>query len=115
MLPTSGPPVIPDSPPVPSAPGTRPPPINPIYGLLRTCCRKAYLLSRASISMSLIAVSRRPPYRDPLHDAERRQRVQEEFLAGQIAVMVATIAFGMGIDKPDIRTAIHTALPGSLK
>jgi DNA topoisomerase-3 len=48
-------------------------------------------------------------------DAERRKRVQEEFLAGGIEVMVATIAFGMGIDKPDIRTVIHTALPGSLE
>jgi DNA topoisomerase-3 len=48
-------------------------------------------------------------------DAERRRRVQEEFLAGGIEVMVATIAFGMGIDKPDIRTVIHTALPGSLE
>jgi DNA topoisomerase-3 len=48
-------------------------------------------------------------------DAERRQRVQEAFLAGRIEVIVATIAFGMGIDKPDIRTVIHTALPGSLE
>jgi len=48
-------------------------------------------------------------------DAERRRRVQEEFLAGRIEVMVATIAFGMGIDKPNIRTVIHTALPGSLE
>ena len=48
-------------------------------------------------------------------DAERRQRVQEEFLEGRIEVMVATIAFGMGIDKADIRTVIHTALPGSLE
>ena len=48
-------------------------------------------------------------------DAEHRKRVQEEFLAGGIEVMVATIAFGMGIDKPDIRTVIHTALPGSLE
>ena len=48
-------------------------------------------------------------------DADHRQRVQKEFLAGKIQVMVATIAFGMGIDKPDIRTVIHTALPGSLE
>lgn len=48
-------------------------------------------------------------------DAEHRKRVQQEFLAGTIEVMTATIAFGMGIDKPDIRTVIHTALPGSLE
>ena len=48
-------------------------------------------------------------------DAEHRKRVQEEFLGGRIEVMVATIAFGMGIDKPDIRTVIHTALAGSIE
>ena len=48
-------------------------------------------------------------------DAQRRHRVQEEFLEGRIEAMVATIAFGMGIDKADIRTVIHTALPGSLE
>jgi len=48
-------------------------------------------------------------------DAEHRKRVQEQFLNGHLEVMVATIAFGMGIDKPDVRTVIHTALPGSLE
>ncbi|HYA18924.1 MAG TPA: RecQ family ATP-dependent DNA helicase, partial [Bryobacteraceae bacterium] len=48
-------------------------------------------------------------------DAERRRRVQEDFLAGKIEVIVATIAFGMGIDKPNIRSVIHTALPGSIE
>jgi DNA topoisomerase III len=48
-------------------------------------------------------------------DAERRQRVQEGFMSGKLDVMVATIAFGMGIDKPDVRTVIHTALPGSVE
>jgi DNA topoisomerase-3 len=44
-----------------------------------------------------------------------RNRVQDEFLAGRLEVIVATIAFGMGIDKPDVRTVIHTALPGSVE
>ncbi len=48
-------------------------------------------------------------------DAQHRKIVQEQFVAGRIEVMVATIAFGMGIDKPDVRTVIHTALPGSLE
>ena len=48
-------------------------------------------------------------------DADRRHRVQAQFLAGSIEVMVATIAFGMGIDKPDIRTVIHMALPASVE
>jgi DNA topoisomerase-3 len=46
---------------------------------------------------------------------ETRDRVQTSFLSGEIDAIVATIAFGMGIDKPDIRTVIHTALPGSLE
>jgi len=41
--------------------------------------------------------------------------VQDGFLSGKIEVIVATIAFGMGIDKPNIRSVIHTALPGSIE
>ena len=48
-------------------------------------------------------------------DTERRRRVQDAFLAGKLEVIVATIAFGMGIDKPNIRSVIHTALPGSVE
>ena len=46
-------------------------------------------------------------------DANRRRRVQDDFLSGKLDVIVATIAFGMGIDKPNIRSVIHTALPAS--
>lgn len=44
-----------------------------------------------------------------------RDRVQGLFGAGELAVIVATIAFGMGIDKADIRTVIHAALPASIE
>jgi DNA topoisomerase-3 len=44
-----------------------------------------------------------------------RDRVQTGFLSGQLQVIVATIAFGMGVDKPDVRTVIHTGLPGSVE
>jgi RecQ family ATP-dependent DNA helicase len=47
--------------------------------------------------------------------AEVRDKVQTAFMSGQIEVIVATIAFGMGIDKKDVRTVIHTAMPGSLE
>ncbi len=48
-------------------------------------------------------------------DPATRERVQRHFLAGNLEVVVATIAFGMGIDKPDVRTVVHTALPGSVE
>jgi RecQ family ATP-dependent DNA helicase len=47
--------------------------------------------------------------------AEQRDRVQRQFLDGALEIVVATIAFGMGIDKADVRTVIHTALPASLE
>ncbi len=47
--------------------------------------------------------------------AEDRDRVQAGFLHGDLDVIVATIAFGMGIDKPDVRTVVHTGLPGSIE
>jgi ATP-dependent DNA helicase RecQ len=48
-------------------------------------------------------------------DAETRDRVQSAFQAGKLEVVVATIAFGMGIDKADIRTVIHAGLPATLE
>ena len=48
-------------------------------------------------------------------DAETRERVQTAFQAGELEVVVATIAFGMGIDKANIRTVIHAGLPGTLE
>ncbi len=47
--------------------------------------------------------------------AKAREKVQTQFLANEIDVIVATVAFGMGIDKPNIRTVIHAAMPGSIE
>ena len=48
-------------------------------------------------------------------DNEKRQSIQGRFMAGQLNVVVATIAFGMGIDKADIRFVIHYDLPKSIE
>ena len=44
-----------------------------------------------------------------------RKNVQDTFMTEQAHIVVATIAFGMGIDKPDIRFVIHLNLPGSVE
>lgn len=45
----------------------------------------------------------------------KRERAQDAFLAGQLEVVVATNAFGMGIDRPDVRAVLHLAPPGSME
>jgi ATP-dependent DNA helicase RecQ len=47
--------------------------------------------------------------------AKERDASQDEFMAGRCRIMVATNAFGLGIDKPDIRFVIHYQIPGTLE
>ena len=46
---------------------------------------------------------------------ETKKNVQESFIRGDLRAIVATNAFGMGIDKPDVRVVIHADIPGSLE
>jgi ATP-dependent DNA helicase RecQ len=54
------------------------------------------------------------PYHAGL-DAEERRRHQEAFIRDDARIMVATIAFGMGINKPDVRWVVHYDLPRTLE
>jgi ATP-dependent DNA helicase RecQ len=76
-----------------------------------------YALTHARCE-SLADRLRHDAYRaEPYHaglPAARRSEIQDAFFAGRLDVVVATSAFGMGIDKPDVRTVVHAGVPGSL-
>ena len=46
---------------------------------------------------------------------ERRRRIQDQFMSGEVDVVLATNAFGMGVDKEDIRVVVHAETPGSIE
>jgi ATP-dependent DNA helicase RecQ len=76
-----------------------------IYARSRRRCEEiATLLNDAGVATE--------HYHAGLSDRDARQ---DRFMQGQTRVMVATIAFGMGVDKPDIRFILHDGLPDSLE
>ncbi|MFP5021794.1 DNA helicase RecQ [Pseudonocardia phyllosphaerae] len=77
-----------------------------------------YCLSRKSVEQTAEFLSAQGVAALPYHaglDAAVRQRNQARFLREDGLVMVATIAFGMGIDKPDVRFVAHLDLPKSVE
>jgi ATP-dependent DNA helicase RecQ len=54
------------------------------------------------------------PYHGQM-DAETRSDNQEQWMSGRVRVLVGTIAFGLGINKPDVRAVIHLSLPKSME
>ncbi|WP_139416232.1 DNA helicase RecQ [Agromyces laixinhei] len=84
---------------------------NPVAGIV-------YALSRASTEKIAAYLAEHGVTALPYHaglDAGVRRRTQERFLREEGVVVVATIAFGMGIDKPDVRFVAHVDLPKSVE
>jgi ATP-dependent DNA helicase RecQ len=76
------------------------------FSLIKRLERYSHLLEAKKIPHSI--------YNGQL-EARRRKQVQREFLSGKQKIILATNAFGMGIDKPDIRFVIHAEVPSSIE
>ena len=77
-----------------------------------------YCLSRKKVEELAAVLCTNDIKSAPYHaglDSATRNKTQDDFLQEDIDVIVATIAFGMGIDKPDVRFVIHYDIPKSLE
>ncbi|HLG42058.1 MAG TPA: ATP-dependent DNA helicase RecQ [Planctomycetota bacterium] len=74
-----------------------------------------YCIRRADVDELADRLGRRAaPYHAGMDD-RARTRAQDRFAAGDVEVVVATVAFGMGIDRADIRYVVHAAMPKSVE
>ncbi len=82
------------------------PPPGIIYGTTRKECEEL----AASLRLAGVDAGH---YHAGMGAAERSS-VQERFMTDELDVVVATVAFGMGVDKPNVRFVVHASVPGSL-
>lgn len=83
-----------------------------------TCSGIIYCLSRKKVEELAEVLRTNDIKAEAYHagmDSANRSQTQDDFLMERIDVIVATIAFGMGIDKPDVRFVIHYDIPKSLE
>jgi ATP-dependent DNA helicase RecQ len=80
-------------------------------GIIYASTRKAVEQVGAKLKAADLKVSE---YHAGMSDA-LRARAQDDFMSGRTQMIVATNAFGMGIDKPDIRFVVHYQMPGSIE
>jgi ATP-dependent DNA helicase RecQ len=77
-----------------------------------------YCLSRKEVDKTAAGLAglgfRTAPYHAGMTDIDRRKN-QEAFIEDRVDVIVATVAFGMGIDKPNVRFVVHSGMPKSLE
>ncbi|XP_065751246.1 ATP-dependent DNA helicase Q4 [Phocoena phocoena] len=81
-----------------------------VAALLRTCLREAQAPGSRGRAPEAVAEA----YHAGMGSRERR-RVQRAFMEGRLRVVVATVAFGMGLDRPDVRAVLHLGLPPSFE
>jgi len=67
------------------------------------------------IAAQIAETGRKALYYHAGMEPQTRARAQAEFVSSEDMVMVATVAFGMGIDKPDVRFVVHAGLPKSVE
>ncbi|HRH68676.1 MAG TPA: DNA helicase RecQ [Flavobacteriales bacterium] len=92
--------------------------IQRIMGRHAGKCGIIYCNSRAStekLASKLQGIGIRAAYYHAKLDPLERSKVQDDFIQGKLHVICATIAFGMGIDKSDVRFVIHYNLPGTVE
>jgi ATP-dependent DNA helicase RecQ len=91
-----------------------------VAGLVRTLSGAGIVYAQTrdrteKIAGQIAATGRTARFYHAGMEPQARARAQAEFVASEDMVMVATVAFGMGIDKPDVRFVVHAGLPKSIE